>query len=68
MKIKETICTEIDDNGRVLKRTRTVDIEEYNTDFGYDYGTRYTGCGNPRQSSFGRIFDAYEDFRKSQQW
>ncbi len=67
-KIKETIYTEIDDEGRVTKRTRTVDIEESNTDFGYDFGTRYGVYGSPRQSSFNRIFEAYDDFRKSQQW
>ena len=68
MKIKETICTEIDDRGRVTKRTRTIDIEESNTDFGYDYGTRYGSHGNPRRSSLNRIFEAYDDYRMSQQW
>ena len=68
MKIKETICTEIDDRGNVTKRTRTIDIEESSTDFGYDYGTRYGEHVNPRRSSINRIFEAYDDYRKSQQW
>lgn len=68
MKIKETICTEIDNKGRVTKRTRTIDIEESHTDSGYDFGTRYGGYGSPRQSSITRIFEAYDDYRKSQQW
>lgn len=68
MKIKETICTEMDERGRVIKRTRTVDIEDWNTDQGYDYGTRFGEYANPRQSSYSRIFEAYDDFRKSQQW
>ena len=68
MKIKETIYTEVDAMGRVTKRTRTVDIEDNNTDFGYDYGTRYCGYGRPREASINRIFEAYDDYRKSQQW
>lgn len=68
MKIKETICTEIDDRGNVVKRTRTVAVKDSNTDRGYDYGTRYGSFGNPRQSSYKRIYEAYEDYRDSKQW
>ena len=68
MKIKETICTEIDDRGRVIRRTRTVDIEDSSTEFGYDYATIHGDYENPRRSSISRIFEAYDDYRKSQQW
>lgn len=68
MKIKETICTEVDNRGRVIKRTRTVEFEKPNTDFGYDYATRYGECERPRQTSFDRIMDAYEDYRRCEQW
>lgn len=68
MKIKETICTEIDNRGRVIKRTRTIDIEEPDTDLGYDFGTRYGDYASPQRTSINRIFEAYDDFRKSQQW
>lgn len=68
MKIKETIYTEMDERGRVIKRTRTVDIEDHNTDLGYDYGTRFGDYGNPHQASINRIFEAYHDYRNSQQW
>lgn len=68
MKIKETICTEIDERGHVVKRTRTVETYESVTDRGYDYGTICCGHGDPRRTSFGRIMEAYDDYRKSQQW
>ena len=68
MKIKETICTEIDERGRVTKSTRTIDIEGPDTDSGYDFGTRYGCYASPRQSSINRIFEAYDDYCKSQQW
>lgn len=68
MKIKETICTEIDDRGRVIKRTRTIDIDESRTNRGYDYGTMYCGFGSPRQASIDRIMEAYDDYCKSNQW
>ena len=68
MRIKETICTEIDDRGRVIKRTRTIDIDESYVDRGYDFGTRYGEIAGPRHTSFGRILEAYEDYRRSEQW
>ena len=68
MKIKETIYTEIDYRGRVIKRTRTVETYESDTDRGYDYGTIYAGCDAPRRTSMDRILEAYDDYRKSQQW
>lgn len=68
MKIKETIYTEIDDRGYVVKCTRTVEAVDSFTDRGYDYGTRYGDYGNPRCTSIGRIMEAYDDYRKSQQW
>jgi hypothetical protein len=68
MKIKETIYTEIDYRGRVIKRTRTVETYESDTDRGYDYGTTCCGYGSPRQSSFDRIYEAYDDYRKSREW
>jgi hypothetical protein len=68
MKIKETIYTETDARGRIIKRTRT--IEEYPDDIdrGYDYGTRYGGFGRCHEGSLNRIFAAYDDYRKTQQW
>ena len=68
MKIKETIYTEIDDRGRVVKRTRTVETYESAMDRGYDYGTICCGRDEPRRTSFDRIMEAYDDYRKSQQW
>lgn len=67
MKIKETIYTEVDDMGRVISRTRTVETYEYNTDRGYDYGTG-RGFGSIHRSSYDRIMEAYDDYRKSRQW
>lgn len=68
MKIKETIYTEIDERGRVIKRTRTIDIDESYTDRGYDFGTRYGEVAGPGRASFGRIMEAYEDYRRTEQW
>ena len=68
MKIKETIYTELDSRGRVIKRTRTIDIDDPYIDRGYDFGTRFCGCGEPQQSSYKRIYEAYRDYRDSQQW
>lgn len=68
MKIKETIYTEIDDRGYVITSTRTVETVDSFTDRGYDYGTRYGAFGNPRRTSIDRIMEAYDDYRKSQQW
>ena len=68
MKIKETICTEIDERGRVIRRTRTVDIDDSNVERGYDYGTRYGEHVTPRHSSLDRIMEAYDEYRRSEQW
>ncbi len=66
--VKETICTKYDERGRVIKRTRTVDIEEVSTDFGYDFATRYGECERPRQTSINRIREAYDDYCKCKEW
>lgn len=68
MLIKETICTEIDERGRVIKQTRKVSTYESNVDYGYDYGTRYGEFGEPRRSSLDRIMDSYLDYRRTQEW
>lgn len=68
MKIKETICTEMDERGRIVKRTRTVEYEKSNTDFGYDHATRYGEYERPRQTSIHRIMEAYDDYCRSNQW
>lgn len=68
MEIKETIYTKVDDKGRVIEQTRTVDVKESNTDYGYDYGTLFGEYGNPHRSSFKRIYESYSDYRCSQQW
>ena len=69
MTIKETISTEVDDRGRVTRRTRVVDqYDEKVTNFGYDFGTRYGGVDRVHESSFDKIWDAYHDYRKTREW
>lgn len=68
MKIKETIYTETDYRGRVIKRTRIVETVASDAERGYDYGTRYGEYDVPRNTTFGRIMEAYEDYRRSEQW
>lgn len=68
MKIKETICTETDYRGRVIKRTRIVEEVASDTDRGYDYGTRYGERPAPRNVALGGIMAAYEDYLRSQEW
>lgn len=67
MKVKETIYTEIDERGRITKRTRNIEIDETITDRGYDHATRH-GDGNPHQGSISRIMEAYADYYKSLEW
>ena len=69
MKIKETIYTEVDRNGRVIRQSRTVEkIDNLDTDYGYDYATRHGVFNDNYKASFDRIYEAYDDYRKSQQW
>lgn len=68
MFIKETIYTEVDEFGRAVRRTRETEIYDSSTDYGYDYGTRYGGYGNPRRSSTRRMMDAYEDDCRCREW
>ena len=68
MKIKETITTEVDNRGRIIKRTRTVDIIDSETD--HENGDRRGFCkvGELHRSSAKRIYEAYEDYRMSKEW
>lgn len=68
MKIKETIYTEIDNRGRVTRRTRTVDIDDSDMNYGYDHATRYGERDCPRQASFSRIMEAYDDYCRCKEW
>lgn len=64
MKIKETICTEIDDRGRVIRRTRTVDLFDNYRD---DLEESDTGSGIHRASGK-RIREAVEDYYRTKEW
>lgn len=68
MKIKETICTEVDARGRVIKRTRTVDVIDSYTDRDESDRDGYRRFSDLHQASSKRIFEAYEDYRMSSQW
>lgn len=68
MKTIETIYTETDAQGRIIKRTHTIEKYPSNTDKGYDYGTKHCGCGCCHEASMKRIFEAHKDYRASQQW
>lgn len=68
MKIKETICTELDTRGRVVRRTRTVDLidSETNDDcINYD---EYDGLRGIHQTSSKRIYEAIKDYYCSKEW
>lgn len=73
MKIKDTVYTEMDRHGKVTGRKRVLEFEEdldqdCDQDREYDRATR---CGEPEDfptTSFDRIWAAYVDYRKSQQW
>lgn len=68
MKIKETICTELDKHGRVVRRTRTVDLID--SDIGHDeirYNENEGLCGI-HQASTKRISEAIRDYYSSKEW
>lgn len=67
MLIKETICTEIDERGRVIKRTREVRTYDEVVNRGYDYGTR-NEYDELHRSSLGRVCDAYQDYCRTKEW
>ena len=64
MKIKETICTELDDRGRVVRRTRTVDLID---DYREDLEESDAGSGIHRASGK-RIQEAVEDYYRTKEW
>jgi hypothetical protein len=64
IKVKETICTEIDDRGRVIRRTRTVDLVDIDRD---DFDECESSSGIHRTSSK-RIREAVEDYYRTKEW
>lgn len=68
MKIKETICTELDARGRVVKRSRTVDVVDFFEDREPANRRERCGFGELHRTSSKRIYEAYEDYRMSNQW
>ena len=68
MKIKETITTEVDDRGRVIKRTRTVDVIDSEPDRERVCLSGFRGFSDLHKTSSKRIYEAYEDYRMSKEW
>lgn len=69
MTIKETIYTEVDSRGRVVRRTRVVDqYDERKQNFMYDCATRFGDMDRTHESSFDKIWDAYHDYRATKEW
>lgn len=67
MKTKETIYTEYDARGRVVKRTTTVEVFETERD--RDYEERgYSRNGGLHRASSRRIREAIQDYRMSDEW
>lgn len=66
MKIKETICTEVDRRGRVIKRTHTVDVID--SEMERNHREERYGFDELHRSSRKRIYEAYEDYRMSKEW
>ena len=67
MKTKETICTEYDARGRVIKRTTTVEVFDTDMDQEPD-GVGYGRNGGLHRASTKRIHEAIEDYLMSNQW
>lgn len=70
MKIKETIrTTRFDDRGRLVVTDRTI-YYDHDVNHNYDYATMCNAGRTPgvHQSSFGRIYESYNDYRESERW
>lgn len=68
MKIKETIYTETyDDRGRLIKRVRTTNVTDLNSDPDYDRLER-PGFDGVQRVSVKRIREAVEDYRRTNEW
>ena len=68
MKIKETITTEVDNRGRVIKRTHTVDVIDSETDQEHDDRSGVCRFSALHRASSKRIYEAYEDYCMSKEW
>ena len=68
MKIKETITTEVDDRGRVIKRTRTVDVIDSDMDQERMDQPGFRRFSDFHRTSAKRIYEAYEDYCISKEW
>ena len=68
MVIKETICTEVDEKGRITKRTHEVKYDHRDVNRGYDYGTRYGERDDVFVGSLKGIFEALDEYRESMKW
>ena len=68
MKIKETICTEYDERGRLIRRTRTVDVLNSEENRQYDDPSDCFGFGGVHRASSKRIHEAIEDYYMSKEW
>lgn len=64
--IKETIITEVNANGRIVRRIRTVEERNY-TDRDYDWDTM-RGYGYCQDVKSDRINEAYKDYQRSFDW
>jgi hypothetical protein len=68
MKIKETITTEVDNRGRVIRRTRTVDVIDSENEREHDSRPKFSQFSDFHRASPKRIYEAYEDYRMSKEW
>lgn len=64
--IKETIITEVNEKGRVVRRIYTVEERE-RIDANYDWETMH-GRGVVQNVRSNRIQDAYKDYLRSFDW
>lgn len=64
--IKETVITETNAKGHIVRRIRTIEEREY-TDRDYDWDTM-RGHGYVPNVRSNRIQDAYEDYLRSFEW
>lgn len=68
MKIKEVITTEVDNRGRVIRRTRTVDVIDSDMDREHNDRMDFSRFSDLHHASAKRIYEAYEDYRMSKEW
>lgn len=68
MRIRETVCVDYDSNGRMVKRTCTIDIDDPTIGRNYDNATVRGFPDTMKNSSFKQIFEAFEDYCNSRKW